>query len=142
MPILSIEKKSIPTWAYQGTPSTPDTYETSHRTPAASRCNYPDVGCNCRNPGVAIGNPSPPFPIYYTYRQCNDGDIRVSLNLFYEKDGAYWFGQDTGHELYVFTPSLITLFYSSYCTLGFLESIAVGKKKKILTNDWLGIGQL
>lgn len=62
------------------------------------------MGCNCRKPGVAIGNPSPVFPVYYTYKQCNAGDIRVSLNLFYEKDGAHVFGQDTGHELYVSPP--------------------------------------
>lgn len=61
---------------------------------------------------MAIGNPSPVFPVYYTYKQCNAGDIRVSLNLFYEKDGAYVLGQDTGHELYV-SPSPLTLLIRS-----------------------------
>lgn len=67
------------------------------------------MGCNCRKPGVAIGNPSPVFPVYYTYNQCNTGDIRVSLNLFYEKDGAYVFWEDTGHELYVPPPFFFRL---------------------------------
>ena len=78
---------SIPTWAYSGSPSSNDIYDTAHRTPAAPRCNFPNVGCNCRNPDTGIGNPSPDFPVYYTYQKCNDNEVRVSLNLFYEKDG-------------------------------------------------------
>lgn len=84
---------------------------------------------------MAIGNPSPVFPVYYTYRQCNTGDIRVSLNLFYEKDGAYLFGQDTGHELYVF-PSLVTLFIRSMYFGGELWRKQEGSVKKIQVLEW------
>jgi hypothetical protein len=51
-------------------------------------CAYPNVGCNCANPGVGIGNPSPSFPVYYTYQKCSDTSVRVAYNLFYTKDGA------------------------------------------------------
>lgn len=71
------------------------------------------MGCNCRKPGVAIGNASPVFPVYYTYKHCNAGDIRVSLNLFYEKDGAIVIAPDTGHDLYV---PLAPLFFYVLCT--------------------------
>lgn len=63
------------------------------QTKAGKPCNWPDTGCNCRNPGVAIGNEGPSFPVYYTYQKCNDNDVRVAYNLYYEKDG---FLPDTG----------------------------------------------
>lgn len=88
----------IPTWAFSGTPSTPDVYDSAHKTPAAPQCQYPNVGCNCRNPGVAIGNPAPPFPIYYSYQQCNATEVRVAYNLFYQKDGAQFGDIATGHD--------------------------------------------
>ena len=62
------------------------------------------VGCHCRNPGVSAGNPSPAFPVYFTVKQCSDTEIRVSHNLFYEKDGfilwtpAVIFDTDVGHD--------------------------------------------
>lgn len=88
-----------PTWAFGGSPSTPDTYDDAHKTPAAAQCEYPNVGCNCRNPGVDIGNPGPAFPIYYTFGKCNDTDVRVVYNVFYEKDGAEVAGiVNTGHD--------------------------------------------
>lgn len=88
-----------PTWAFGGSPTTPDTYDLAHQTPPAPQCEYPDVGCNCRNPGVPIGNPGPAFPIYYTYERCNDTEVRVVYNLFYEKDGAEVADLiDTGHN--------------------------------------------
>ncbi|KAJ6155864.1 hypothetical protein N7470_006430 [Penicillium chermesinum] len=88
-----------PTWAFGGSPSTPDKYDDAHKTPAAPQCGYPNVGCNCRNPGVDIGNPGPPFPIYYTFGKCNDTEVRVVYNLFYEKDGAIVADLvNTGHD--------------------------------------------
>lgn len=68
----------IPTFATHG----------SSQTPAAPLCAYPDVGCSCRNPGVPSGNPSPSFPVYYSYQKCDDKQIRIAYNLFYEKDGS------------------------------------------------------
>lgn len=44
----------------------------------------------CRTPSTKpTGNPSDPFPVYYMIRKCNDAEIRVQYNLFYEKDGFY-----------------------------------------------------
>lgn len=104
--VLTSLLESIPTWAYQGTPITPDAYDVQHRTKPAKRCDYADVGCNCRNPGIDIGNPSPAFPLYYTIRHCSDTEIRVALNLFYEKDGAiawvdttHFVSVELGHDL-------------------------------------------
>jgi hypothetical protein len=88
-----------PTWAFGGSPSTPDVYDDAHKTPPAAQCEYPDVGCNCRNPGVPIGNAGPAFPIYYTFQRCNETELRVVYNLFYEKDGATVVGVvETGHD--------------------------------------------
>jgi hypothetical protein len=87
-----------PTWAFGGSPTTNDVYDDNHKTPAAAQCDYPSVGCNCRNPGVGIGNAGPAFPVYYTYRQCNESEVRVVYNLFYEKDGAKFVGINTGHD--------------------------------------------
>lgn len=86
-----------PTWAFGGSPTTADVYDEDHKTPAVSQCDYPDVGCKCRNPDIEIGNPGPAFPVYYTYRRCNETEIRVVYNLFYEKDGAD-FVIHTGHD--------------------------------------------
>ncbi|PTB37856.1 hypothetical protein M441DRAFT_148598 [Trichoderma asperellum CBS 433.97] len=69
----------IPTFATQ-----PD----NSQTPSAALCAYPNVGCNCRNPGVPITNPSPSFPTYYSYEKCNATTIRIQYSLFYEKDGT------------------------------------------------------
>lgn len=68
----------IPTWA---------TKDGGQQTPSAGLCAWPNAGCNCRKPEIGIGNPSPDFPVYYTYSKCNDGEVRVAYNLFYEKDG-------------------------------------------------------
>jgi hypothetical protein len=65
-----------PTWAFGGSPTTNDVYDDAHKTPAAAQCDYPDVGCNCRNPGVGVGNAGPAFPIYYTYQQCITSSMR------------------------------------------------------------------
>lgn len=87
-----------PTWAFGGSPSSSDVYDSNHKTPAAAQCEYPDVGCGCRKPGVAIHNAGPEFPIYYTFKRCNETEVRVVYNLFYEKDGAKVIGViDTGH---------------------------------------------
>ncbi|RFU81836.1 necrosis inducing [Trichoderma arundinaceum] len=58
------------------------------QTPSAALCAYPNVGCNCRQPGVGIVNPAPSFPTYYSYQKCTDTTIRVQYSLFYEKDGT------------------------------------------------------
>lgn len=92
------EPPCYPTWAYGGSPTTNDTYDSSHKTAAGAQCEYPDVGCNCRNPGVSIGNAGPAFPIYYTFKKCNDSDVRVVYNLFYQKDGAKVGLIQTGHD--------------------------------------------
>lgn len=104
---------SYPTWAYDGTPTNPDDYIPQDRTPPEPRCVYPNVGCKCRQPGVPAGNPGPDFPVYYTVTRCSDTDVRVALNLFYEKDGAaVGLGVvkksycDTGHNLYVIRPCI------------------------------------
>ncbi|RAL02984.1 YjbQ family protein, partial [Aspergillus ibericus CBS 121593] len=88
-----------PTWAFGGSPTSSDVYDAAHKTPAAPQCEYPNVGCKCRNPGVARGNPGPAFPIYYTFKKCNETEVRVAYNLFYEKDGAEVLDLiDTGHD--------------------------------------------
>ena len=90
---------SIPWWAYNGGEHSYDTFTPEMRTYPAIRCRYPNVGCDCRQSRDEIGNATQPFPLYYTIRQCSDTDIRVSLNLFYQKDGALWLIWDLGHDL-------------------------------------------
>lgn len=63
------------------------TNDAGAQTPAAGLCAWPNAGCGCRTPGVGIGNAGPSFPVYYSYSKCNDGEVRVVYNLFYEKDG-------------------------------------------------------
>ncbi|KAL1998760.1 hypothetical protein VTN02DRAFT_5627 [Thermoascus thermophilus] len=87
-----------PTWAFGGSPNTSDVYDAAHQTSPGAQCEYPDVGCHCRNPGVSPGHPGPPFPVYYTYRRCNETEVRVVYNLFYEKDGAKVGFIETGHD--------------------------------------------
>ncbi|KAF9886476.1 hypothetical protein FE257_011383 [Aspergillus nanangensis] len=88
-----------PTWAFRGSSAAADVYDDAHKTVPAAQCEYPNVGCNCRNPSVGSGNPGPEFPVYFTVRRCNDTDVRVVYNLFYEKDGAEVLGViDTGHD--------------------------------------------
>jgi len=71
-----------PTWAIQR----------GKQAPGGDLCAYPEVGCHCRNPGRKIGNPGPDFPIYYTYNKCNNNEIRVAYNIFFDKDGVIWGG--------------------------------------------------
>ncbi|PYH81516.1 hypothetical protein BO82DRAFT_81106 [Aspergillus uvarum CBS 121591] len=93
------EVPCYPTWAFGGSPGSPDVYDAAHQTSPAPQCEYPDVGCECRNPGVDAGNPGPAFPIYYTVQRCNETEVRVVYNLFYEKDGAKVLDLiDTGHD--------------------------------------------
>ncbi|KAJ5786516.1 uncharacterized protein N7503_011728 [Penicillium pulvis] len=40
----------------------------------------------------------PAFPVYYTFKQCNETEVRVVYNLFYEKDGATFGVIQTGHN--------------------------------------------
>lgn len=62
------------------------------QTAPADLCNWPNAGCNCRTPGVSIGNPAPSFPIYYSYQKCTDTSIRIQYSLFYQKDGYVTLG--------------------------------------------------
>jgi hypothetical protein len=97
----------MPTWTFGGSENQPDIYDAAHKTKPAPRCPYPYVGCRCRNPAVSIGNRGPQFPVYYSYQKCNDNEVRVAYNLFYEKDGACVLGHgdeptkcvnDEGHD--------------------------------------------
>ncbi|TWU76328.1 hypothetical protein ED733_005946 [Metarhizium rileyi] len=54
---------------------------------ASKLCSWPDSGCDCRNPGVPLGNPLPSFPVYFSFSRCGDAAVRVAYNLFYTKDG-------------------------------------------------------
>ena len=92
------EPPCYPDWAFGGSPTTSDIYDTAHQTPAGAQCQYPNVGCNCRNPGVPIGNQGPEFPIYYTFEKCSASEVRVAYNLFYQKDGAEVGIIQTGHD--------------------------------------------
>ena len=90
---VSLAMKAQPMWffgqAMNQPPCIPDfAVRNGQQTPASSLCDYPNVGCGCKNPGVPIGNPSPSFPIYYSYQKCSDTSVRVAYNLFYTKDGA------------------------------------------------------
>jgi hypothetical protein len=89
----------MPTWAFGGQPNqnNGDTYAADHQTPGAGSCFYPNVNCGCRIPNTPKGSKTPDFPVYYTYNRCSDNEVRVSYNVFYEKDGAYWFWVPTGH---------------------------------------------
>ncbi|KFY40815.1 hypothetical protein V494_03313 [Pseudogymnoascus sp. VKM F-4513 (FW-928)] len=89
---------TYPTWAFSGSPDTADVYDSAHQTVPAPQCDYPDVGCNSRNPGVATGNQGPRFPLYFTTKKCSDTEVRVAYNLYYQKDGAKVLFVETGHE--------------------------------------------
>ncbi|KAK3329278.1 hypothetical protein B0H66DRAFT_17938 [Apodospora peruviana] len=85
---------AAPMWFFGQSQNRPPCYPTNattaggQQTPSAALCDHPNVGCNCRQPGVGITNPGPPFPVYYTYQKCNSSEVRVAYNLFYEKDGV------------------------------------------------------
>jgi hypothetical protein len=89
---VSLALKAQPMWffgqAMNQPPCIPTFAVVNGQQAASSKlCDWPNVGCNCRNPGIGIGNPSPSFPIYYTYQKCSDTSIRIAYNLFYTKDG-------------------------------------------------------
>ncbi|KAM7190478.1 hypothetical protein V8F33_009461 [Rhypophila sp. PSN 637] len=85
---------AAPMWFFGQSQNQPPCYPTNatnaqgQQTPSGGLCNHPNVGCNCRNPGIGISNPGPPFPVYYSYQRCNAGEVRVAYNVFYEKDGV------------------------------------------------------
>lgn len=87
-----------PTWAFRGTLTTPDTYAPSFQTVPIAQCQYPDVGCNARQPGVPEGQQGPDFPIYFTWSRCGENEVRVVYNLYYQKDGAIFLFVPTGHD--------------------------------------------
>lgn len=85
--------KAQPMWFFgqsQNRPPCIPTWATTNggQTPSAALCNFPNMGCNCRTPGVGIGNPTPAFPVYYSVRTCDPNMIRVQYSVFYEKDGS------------------------------------------------------
>ncbi|KAK0657773.1 hypothetical protein B0T16DRAFT_315062 [Cercophora newfieldiana] len=83
-----------PMWFFSRAKGNPSCYPTSaidahgSQKPAAPLCAYPDTGCGCRQAGVKVGRPGPRFPVYYSFKQCNETELRVAYNLFYEKDGC------------------------------------------------------
>ncbi|KAK3393878.1 hypothetical protein B0H63DRAFT_459433 [Podospora didyma] len=84
---------AAPMWFFGQAMNQPPCYPTNAtnaqgaQTPSAALCNWPNTGCNCRNPGVPITNAGPPFPVYYSYNRCAQTEVRIAYNLFYEKDG-------------------------------------------------------
>ncbi|KAK5992568.1 hypothetical protein PT974_05981 [Cladobotryum mycophilum] len=70
---VDLAMKAQPMWFFGQAMNRPPCIPTSaltsnnQQTPSAGLCAYPDVGCGCRTPGVSIGNPSPSFPVYYSY---------------------------------------------------------------------------
>jgi hypothetical protein len=84
---------AAPMWFFGQALDEPPCYPTfatdssGNQVPSSPLCDYPDTGCSCRNPGVAIANPGPSFPVYFSFRQCNSTEVRVAYNLFYQKDG-------------------------------------------------------
>jgi len=83
-----------PMWFFSQAMGFPSCYPTSatdvqgSQTPPVALCAYPDTGCGCRKPGVKLGHAGPRFPVYYSFKQCNETEVRVAYNLFYEKDGC------------------------------------------------------
>ncbi len=84
---------AAPMWFFGQALNKPPCYPTNAttasgaQTPSAGLCDWPNAGCNCRTPGVGIGNQGPAFPVYYSYQKCNATQVRIAYNLFYEKDG-------------------------------------------------------
>ncbi|KAG6073366.1 hypothetical protein E4U16_004732 [Claviceps sp. LM84 group G4] len=50
-------------------------------------CPWPKSGCDCRNPGLPVGNSLTSLPVYFSYKRCSETALRVAYNLFYTKDG-------------------------------------------------------
>ncbi|KAF4995611.1 hypothetical protein FGRMN_5002 [Fusarium graminum] len=99
---VPIAMAAQPMWFFGQSQNQPPCYPTwaiqrGKQTPGSEPCNFPNVGCNCRNPNIRIGNPGPDFPIYYTYNKCNNDEIRVAYHVFFEKDGFAFFGKG-GHK--------------------------------------------
>ncbi|KAM0244030.1 hypothetical protein ACHAP5_006694 [Fusarium lateritium] len=92
---VQIAMAAQPMWFFGQSLNHPPCYPTraiqknNKQTPSGGLCPWPNAGCNCRNPGVGIGNRGPKFPIYYTYNKCKENEIRVAYNIFFEKDG-FW----------------------------------------------------
>lgn len=89
---VELAMKAQPMWFFGQAMNQPPcipTFATTNggQTPSAALCAYPNMGCNCRTPGVPITNVAPSFPTYYSYQKCTDTTIRIQYSLFYEKDG-------------------------------------------------------
>ena len=84
---------AAPMWFFGQALNQPPCYPTNatdasfNQVPSGGLCGWPNAGCNCRTPGVGIGNPGPAFPVYFTFSKCSSTQIRVAYNLFYQKDG-------------------------------------------------------
>lgn len=99
---VQLARAAQPMWFFGQSQNQPPCYPAwavwrGQQSPGGEPCNFPDVGCNCRHPGINIGNPGPEFPIYYTYNKCNSNEIRVAYNIFFEKDGYAFLGL-AGHR--------------------------------------------
>ncbi|CAG7557550.1 unnamed protein product [Fusarium equiseti] len=82
-----------PMWFFGQSQNQPPCYPTraiqrGKQAPGGALCAFPEVGGHCRTPGRKIANPGPDFPIYYTYNKCNNDEIRVAYNIFFDKDGT------------------------------------------------------
>lgn len=90
---VELARLAQPMWFFGQAVGRPPCYPTfatddnGRQTQFAVLCRYPNVGCDCRKPDVEIGNEGPSFPVYFSFRQCNETDVRIAYNLFYEKDG-------------------------------------------------------
>ncbi|KAK1773105.1 hypothetical protein QBC45DRAFT_463649 [Copromyces sp. CBS 386.78] len=76
----------VPMWFFGETQGYYPCYPTS-ATPLAELCNFPDTGCNCREPWRTAGQLDPSFLVYFSMKECDSEEVQVAYNLFYEKDG-------------------------------------------------------
>ncbi|KAG6299926.1 hypothetical protein E4U09_007629 [Claviceps aff. purpurea] len=69
-------------------PCIPTLATSSGKQAAPSKlCSWPKSGCDCRNPGLPVGNSLTSLPVYFSYKRCSETALRVAYNLFYTKDG-------------------------------------------------------
>ncbi|EFX03921.1 hypothetical protein CMQ_849 [Grosmannia clavigera kw1407] len=90
---VDLAEAAAPMWFFGQAMDEPPCYPTAAldssngQVASVALCDWPDTGCNCRKPGVAISNPGPSFPVYFSFLKCSSSEIRVVYNLFYQKDG-------------------------------------------------------
>ncbi|KAK3949807.1 hypothetical protein QBC32DRAFT_399958 [Pseudoneurospora amorphoporcata] len=90
---IDLAAAGAPMWFFGETQGHYPCYPTSavnsegNQTPPAELCNFPDTGCNCREPWTTAGQLDPSFPVYFSMKECDSEEVQVAYNLFYEKDG-------------------------------------------------------